>query len=56
VTDRCIGCTKCAQSCPAEAIPLAPYQLHVIDDEKCTRCGICRKLCPTEAIVVEKRE
>lgn len=53
VTDRCNGCTKCAQHCPVEAIPLLPYQRHRIDAEKCTRCDICRTLCPMEAIVVE---
>ena len=52
VNAGCIGCTKCAQACPADAIPLTPYSRHVINDEKCTRCGICRKLCPVKAIEV----
>ncbi|MHC4248448.1 MAG: NAD(P)H-dependent oxidoreductase subunit E [Planctomycetota bacterium] len=53
VTDKCIGCTKCAQNCPADAIAMRPYEQHEVDDEKCTRCGICRQICPSDAIVVE---
>jgi len=53
VTDDCIGCTLCAQHCPADAIPLTPYVKHRIDQEKCTRCDTCRQVCPESAIVVE---
>ncbi|NQU22493.1 MAG: NAD(P)H-dependent oxidoreductase subunit E [Candidatus Nealsonbacteria bacterium] len=53
VTDDCIGCTLCAQHCPVDAIPMAPYQKHVIDLEKCTRCDTCRQVCPQDAVVVE---
>jgi len=53
VTDDCIGCTLCAQHCPADAIESKPYQKHEIDTEKCIRCGTCKSLCPSEAIKVE---
>ncbi len=53
VTDECIGCTKCAQQCPADAIPMAPYEKHEIDPEKCIRCDTCRQLCPVDAIEIE---
>jgi NADH-quinone oxidoreductase subunit F len=53
VTDKCIGCTRCAQTCPVEAIEINPYEQHEIDAEKCVRCDACRKVCPVEAIVVE---
>ncbi|MCP4645298.1 MAG: proton-conducting membrane transporter, partial [bacterium] len=33
VTEDCIGCTKCAQKCPADAIALRPYEQHEIDAE-----------------------
>jgi NADH-quinone oxidoreductase subunit F len=52
VTDRCIGCTRCAQVCPVEAIEARPYRKQEIDAEKCTRCDVCRKACPTGAIEV----
>jgi len=52
VTDKCIGCTRCAQHCPADAIPMTPYQQHEIDAEKCIRCGTCKSVCPVDAIEV----
>jgi len=52
VTDDCIGCTICAQHCPAEAIAMKPYQKHEIDSDKCIRCGTCKELCPNDAISV----
>jgi len=53
VQDNCIGCTLCAQHCPANAIPMTPYRRHRIDVEKCTRCDVCRTVCPVEAIHIE---
>jgi len=53
VTDDCIGCTLCAQHCPAGAIPMTPYWKHWIDPAKCTRCDTCRQICPSDAVVVE---
>jgi len=53
VTDDCIGCSLCAQHCPADAIEMRPYQKHEIDTDKCIRCGTCRSVCQTDAIKVE---
>ncbi|MCL2103891.1 MAG: 4Fe-4S binding protein, partial [Kiritimatiellaeota bacterium] len=52
VADTCIGCTLCAQSCPAEAIAFTPLQHAEIDQTLCTKCDICRLICPAKAIVV----
>jgi Na+-translocating ferredoxin:NAD+ oxidoreductase RNF subunit RnfB len=52
ITEDCIGCTKCAQRCPSDAIAFKPYELHVIDMEKCIKCDICRQVCPVEAVKV----
>ena len=52
VTEDCIGCTLCAQHCPADAIPMTPYVKHRIDQEKCTRCDTCRQVCPEGAIFI----
>lgn len=53
VTDDCIGCTLCAQHCPADAIAFTPYKKHQIDTDKCFRCDACRKICPENAVRVE---
>ena len=53
ITTDCIGCTLCAQRCPADAIAMTPYAQHRIDLDKCTRCDTCRVVCPTNAVVVE---
>ena len=53
VTDECIGCTKCAQRCPTDAIAMTPYEKHEIDAEKCIRCGTCKEVCPVDAVMVE---
>ncbi len=53
ITDDCIGCTRCAQRCPAEAIAVTPYEKHEIDPEKCVRCDTCRQVCPVNAVVIE---
>ena len=53
VTDDCIGCTLCAQQCPADAIEFRPHEKHEIDTDKCIRCDTCRSVCPSNAIKVE---
>jgi NADH:ubiquinone oxidoreductase subunit F (NADH-binding)/NAD-dependent dihydropyrimidine dehydrogenase PreA subunit len=52
ITDNCIGCTKCAQRCPSDAIGFKPYEIHTIDMEKCIKCDICRQVCPVDAVNV----
>jgi NADH-quinone oxidoreductase subunit F len=53
IDDRCIGCTRCAQVCPVDAIAMRPHERHTIDDAACVRCDMCRQACTEEAIVVE---
>jgi NADH:ubiquinone oxidoreductase subunit F (NADH-binding)/(2Fe-2S) ferredoxin/ferredoxin len=50
IDEHCIGCTKCARSCPTNAISGWPKQKHLIDLDLCIRCGACKKACPVNAI------
>ena len=48
--DKCIGCTKCARTCPVGAINGSLKAVHTIDAEKCIKCGACLESCPKNAI------
>ena len=50
VNDNCIGCTLCAQKCPADAIPFTPHEKHSINTELCVKCNACRDICPVDAV------
>jgi len=52
IDESCIGCTKCAQSCPTDAIAFKPYEVHEIDQPECIKCDICRQVCPVDAVKV----
>lgn len=51
ITEKCIGCTKCAKNCPVSCIESAPKTRHIIDPKACIRCGMCMSVCPVAAIV-----
>lgn len=48
--DECIGCTKCIQACPVDAIIGAPKKMHTIIQSECTGCDLCVSPCPVDCI------
>lgn len=51
ITDKCIGCTKCARNCPVSCISGKVKETHIIDQSKCVKCGACLSGCPVDAVV-----
>ncbi len=47
---RCIGCSKCAKTCPVDAIEGEIRKPFLINQEKCIKCGACAPACPVDAI------
>jgi electron transport complex protein RnfB len=48
--DECIGCTKCIQACPVDAIVGATRQMHTGLIDECTGCDLCVEPCPGDCI------
>ncbi len=46
----CIGCTKCIQACPVDAIVGAGKHLHGVIAQECNGCGLCVAPCPVDCI------
>ncbi|MNO83539.1 Electron transport complex protein rnfB [compost metagenome] len=47
---ECIGCTKCIQACPVDAIVGAARQMHTVIAAECTGCDLCVEPCPVDCI------
>jgi electron transport complex protein RnfB len=50
--DACIGCTKCIQACPVDAIVGAARRMHTVLADECTGCGLCLPPCPVDCIAL----
>jgi len=49
----CIGCTKCIQACPVDAIVGSAKLMHTVISNDCTGCELCVPACPVDCIVLE---
>ncbi|MEZ1315512.1 electron transport complex subunit RsxB [Pseudomonas fluorescens] len=47
---ECIGCTKCIQACPVDAIVGAAKWMHTVIVDECTGCDLCVAPCPVDCI------
>lgn len=48
--DECIGCTKCIQACPVDAILGSAKLMHTVITAECTGCELCVAPCPVDCI------
>jgi electron transport complex protein RnfB len=49
---ECIGCTKCIQACPVDAIIGSGKLMHSVINHECTGCGLCVEPCPVDCIEI----
>ena len=55
IEDDCIGCKKCIEACPVDAIVGATNLMHSVIDDICTGCELCIEPCPVDCIeIIEK--
>lgn len=52
---ECIGCTKCIQACPVDAIIGTAKHMHSIINHECTGCGLCVEPCPVDCIEMHEK-
>ena len=49
----CIGCARCLDACPVDAIVGASRYVHTVIEERCTGCELCLPPCPVDCIALE---
>jgi len=47
---RCIGCTRCIDACPVDAIVGAQGYMHTVVESWCIGCKLCLPACPVDCI------
>jgi len=47
---RCIGCTRCIDACPVDAIVGAQSLMHTVVEPWCIGCDLCLPACPVDCI------
>jgi NADH:ubiquinone oxidoreductase subunit F (NADH-binding)/NAD-dependent dihydropyrimidine dehydrogenase PreA subunit/(2Fe-2S) ferredoxin len=50
IKEKCTGCHRCVEVCPAEAISGPRSEPHNLDKNKCIKCRACYEACHFEAI------
>lgn len=47
---RCIGCRRCIDACPVDAIVGAQGLMHTVVEAWCIGCALCLPPCPVDCI------
>jgi electron transport complex protein RnfB len=47
---RCIGCVRCIEACPVDAIVGAQGLMHTVVEDWCIGCELCVAPCPVDCI------
>ncbi len=51
IKEKCIGCAKCAEICPAKTIVMKDKKARV-QKSRCIKCYCCHEMCPVKAITL----
>lgn len=49
---RCVGCARCIEACPVDAIAGAQGWMHTVIADWCTGCELCLPACPVDCIAL----
>jgi electron transport complex protein RnfB len=52
---NCVGCARCLDACPTDAIVGALNLMHTVIAADCTGCERCIPVCPTDCIEMQPR-
>jgi electron transport complex protein RnfB len=47
---RCVGCARCIDACPVDAIVGARGLMHTVVSRLCIGCDLCLPACPVDCI------
>jgi Na+-translocating ferredoxin:NAD+ oxidoreductase subunit B len=50
IHDTCIGCMRCLDVCPVDALVGVSYGKHEVLLDLCIGCGLCIPACPVDCI------